>query len=63
MQCFIVRVYRREADNPDRLVGVVEEVEKQARHSFTCLDELWAILNAGKSAGPAGGCGSGERAR
>jgi hypothetical protein len=44
MNCYIVRIYRRDADNPDALVGVVEEVEKQIKHSFTCLDDLWAIL-------------------
>lgn len=45
MNCYIVRVYRREADNPEMLVGVVEDVEKQIRHTFTGIDELWAILN------------------
>ncbi len=49
MNCYVVRVYREEANNPNAFVGIVEEVEKQGKRTFSNLDELWAILNpAGK---------------
>jgi hypothetical protein len=45
---YIVRVYRLEKNNPRTLVGVVEEPEKEGKQAFTCLDELWGILNTGR---------------
>lgn len=42
---YIIRIYRLEKNNPRVLVGVVEEPEKEGKQAFTCLDELWAILN------------------
>jgi len=45
---YIVRIYRLEKDNPRALVGVVEEPEKEGKQAFTCLDELWGILNPGR---------------
>jgi hypothetical protein len=49
MNCYVVRIYREEANNPHALIGIVEEVEKPGKQSFSNLDELWTILNpAGK---------------
>ena len=45
---YIVRIYRREKDNPRVLVGLVEEVGKKGKRAFNDLDDLWEILNAGK---------------
>jgi hypothetical protein len=45
MENYIVRIYRREEDNPRILVGVVEEVGVEGKKAFTNLEELWAILN------------------
>jgi hypothetical protein len=43
---YIIRIYRREKDNPRKLVGVVEEVGVQGKKAFTDLDDLWEILNS-----------------
>jgi hypothetical protein len=45
LRSYIVRVYRREKDNPRLLVGVVEVVGTAGRKAFTNFDELWGILN------------------
>jgi len=45
---YIVRIYRREKDNPRVLVGLVEEVGKKGKRAFNDLDDLWEILNADK---------------
>jgi hypothetical protein len=42
---YIVRIYREERNNPRDFVGTVEEVGAGEKRAFTCLDELWAILN------------------
>ncbi len=42
---YIIRIYRRKANNPSSLAGIVEEVGVDGRRGFTCLDELWGILN------------------
>jgi hypothetical protein len=45
---YIVRIYRREKDNPRMLVGLVEEVGRAGKKAFSTLDDLWDILNSGK---------------
>lgn len=45
-ESYIVRVYRREEDNPQGLVGLVELVETQEKKSFRNLDELLEIFNS-----------------
>jgi len=42
---YIIRIYRHEENNPSNLVGIVEEVGVDGKKGFTCLDELWGILN------------------
>ncbi len=42
---YIVRIYRREKDNPRMLVGLVEEVGVSGKKAFNNLDDLWEILN------------------
>jgi len=44
VKTFIIRVYRFEKKNPKSLIGLVEEVGKEGKKGFTCLDELWNIL-------------------
>lgn len=56
MDNYIIRIYRQEKDNPDKLVGVLEKVGNESnksslrltarRQAFTNIDELWEILNA-----------------
>jgi hypothetical protein len=41
---YIVRIYRRESNNPQNLVGLIELVEVKQERAFTKLEELWAIL-------------------
>lgn len=48
MDNYIVRIYRREKDNPRLLVGLVEEVGLKGKKAFNTLDDLWEILNAKK---------------
>jgi hypothetical protein len=45
MQCYIVRIYRREPDDPEALVGIAEEVETRSSRPFTSFSELRTILN------------------
>ena len=44
MENYIIRIYRREEDNPRILVGVVEEVGVEGNKAFTNVDELLDIL-------------------
>jgi len=53
---YIIRIYRQEKNNPEKLVGVLEKVGEgnkksnlratARRQAFTNIDELWEILNA-----------------
>jgi len=45
MTSYLVRIYRKEDNNPRMLVGVVEEVGKDGKNAFHTLYELWDILN------------------
>jgi hypothetical protein len=44
LESYIIRIYRRENNDPRNIVGIVEEVEGEERKAFTNLDELWNIL-------------------
>jgi hypothetical protein len=59
---YIVRIYRREKDNPRLLVGLVEEVGFAGKKAFNTLDDLWEILNT-KGALPKRRKGDGEIGR
>ncbi len=51
MDNYIVRIYRRDPRHPERLVGVVENVERESQQRFHTVHELLAILvesNAGR---------------
>ena len=45
---YLVRIYRRDGNNPRLLVGVVEEVGTEGKKAFSNLYELWDILNSTK---------------
>jgi hypothetical protein len=45
MDCYIVRIYRRERGEPDRIAGIVELVGSQEKQSFATLVQLIGILN------------------
>ncbi|HAM49823.1 MAG TPA: hypothetical protein DCP92_03710 [Nitrospiraceae bacterium] len=46
MDNYIVRIYRRQKDNPRVLVGLVEEVGTTGKKAFNDIDDLWEILNS-----------------
>lgn len=45
MESYIVRLYRRDAEQTGNLVGLVETVGQQQQRSFHTADELLAILS------------------
>ena len=49
MKDYLIRIHRREKNNPRILVGVVEEVGVEGNKAFSNLDELWFILNSSKA--------------
>ncbi len=48
MDSYLVRIYRRQEDNPRLLVGVVEQPGDNGKKAFHNLYELWDILNSVK---------------
>lgn len=48
LENYVLRIYRREKNDPRILVGVVEEVGVDGNKAFSNLDELWFILNSSK---------------
>ncbi len=47
---YLIRVYRREKNDPRIPVGVVTGVGVNGNKAFANLDELWPILNSSKAA-------------
>jgi hypothetical protein len=45
---FIVSIYRATRNRPDRLLGVIEDVDKGEERVFRNMEDLWAILSAHK---------------
>ena len=45
-ESYIVRVYRRIKGKPEKIIGTVEEVEKQTTESFSNIDELSKIISS-----------------
>jgi hypothetical protein len=50
MDSYVVRIYRRDINHPQNLVGLVECVEGKQERPFTNFEELRAILEP--QAGP-----------
>jgi hypothetical protein len=44
MENYIVRIYRRDARDPARIVGIVEEIGGTKKRVFKNFDELWLTL-------------------
>ena len=44
MECFIVRIYRRDALNPQRMAGQVELVSRDKTKVFKNVDDLLKIM-------------------
>jgi hypothetical protein len=49
MDTYVIRIYRRDENDPHILVGVVEEVGVEGNRAFSNLDELWFILISSKA--------------
>jgi len=45
MESYIVRLYRRDTTNPEKLVGLIETVGLDKTRSFHTVSELVAILS------------------
>ncbi len=45
MENYIVRIYRRDQDNPDHVTGMLESVEAETRHPFKTLKGLHSLLS------------------
>jgi hypothetical protein len=41
---FVVRLYRRDAEDPARIEGVVEQVATGKQFAFADAGQLWSIL-------------------
>ncbi len=45
MESYVVRIYRRNRNSPQSLVGLVELIEVNEQKAFTNFEELRAILS------------------
>ena len=41
---YIIRIYRRDKDDPRNIAGLVEIIGGGERKTFTSWDELWGVL-------------------
>ncbi len=48
MDSYLVRIYRREKDNPEAIVGTIEKIGAQEIQSFKNLSELSRIITTPK---------------
>jgi len=44
MDSYLIRIYRREKDKPENIVGIIEEIGAKEKHSFKNLSELGKII-------------------
>jgi hypothetical protein len=49
MESYVIRVYRRAEDDPQRMVGIIEIVQEGRQQRFSSMQELWEILAAGNT--------------
>ncbi len=61
MEYYILRVYRRDENDPQMVVGTLEFVGKDKKKNFTTFDQLKEILN-GETEEPCKGRGPGRPA-
>ncbi len=45
MDSYVIRIYRRNIEDPRQVVGLVEIISSQEQRSFRTFDELREILN------------------
>jgi len=51
IETYIVRIYRRDRDDPQKIAGLVETVGKNEKRSFSRRDQLWEILSLDERTG------------
>lgn len=51
MENYIVRIYRRDEDDPEKVTGMLESVEHETRESFHSINALQALLCAHSASG------------
>lgn len=44
MDTYIIRIYRRDPDDPIKISGLVETVGTEEKKVFTCIEELCKIF-------------------
>lgn len=44
---YLVRIYRRDKEDPERIAGMVELIEAGEKKTFSTFDDLRAILGPG----------------
>ncbi len=49
MESYIVRVYRRNSESPEKITGMVEIVGRDMKRSFSTFDELRTIIDRGEA--------------
>lgn len=52
MDSYVIRIYRRDANDPANIAGQVEIVEQEETCSFDCSQELMKILTSSKRGKP-----------
>jgi hypothetical protein len=50
MENYIVRIYRRDSVDPNKLTGICESVEKETRDSFNTLGKLVSLISPARAA-------------
>ncbi len=45
MESYVIRIYRRNRNSPQNIVGLVELIDVDEKKSFASFDELRAILD------------------
>jgi hypothetical protein len=45
MENYIVRIYRRDGADPNKLVGVCESLEQETRETFKTLGSLMSLIS------------------
>jgi hypothetical protein len=48
MENYIVRIYRRDCVDPNKLVGVCESVEQETRETFNTLGSLISLISSAR---------------
>ena len=48
MDSYLIRIYRREKDNPEAIVGTIEEIGAQETYTFKNLSELSKVITVPK---------------